>query len=186
MIRCLGYDPSSTLGGWAVTDDCEPVQIGVWKPSKNGLSPIDRLAEFDIFCGFLMATYKPDVATVEVIRVSTSHDTTRALSRFEGVFIARAMGAGAEVIEYQVGQARAALFGDGLGTLQKEQAFAAMRSRYPNLPWLPQDKGGMDQSDALVPAMCWREIKERKVAIDAEKKAAAKAKREKKKAKQPS
>lgn len=186
MTRIIGYDPSSTVGGWAVVDGDEPIQIGIWKPSKSCLSPIQRLAEFDTFCGFLMAAYQPDIATVEVIRVSTSHDTTRALSRFEGVFIARAMAAGAEVIEYQVGQARAALFGDGLGTLQKEQAFAAMRARYPNLAWLPQNKGGMDQSDALVPALCWQEIKNRKIAIDAEKKAAAKAKRDKKKAKQPS
>ena len=121
MTRIIGYDPSSTVGGWAVVDGDEPIQIGIWKPSKSCLSPIQRLAEFDTFCRFLMAAYQPDIATVEVIRVSTSHDTTRALSRFEGVFIARAMAAGAEVIEYQVGQARAALFGDGLGTLQKNK-----------------------------------------------------------------
>ena len=140
MTVCIGYDPSSTIGGWAVAIDGEPHTIGIWKPTKTSLAPIFRLSEFDTFCGFLMASYKPDVVTVEVIRVSTSHDTTRSLSRFEGVFIARAIGAGAEVIEYQVGQARSAFFGEGLGTMSKEQAYAAMRARYPQLPWLPADK----------------------------------------------
>lgn len=181
MTVCIGYDPSSTIGGWAVAIDGEPHTIGIWKPTKTSLAPIFRLSEFDTFCGFLMASYKPDVVTVEVIRVSTSHDTTRSLSRFEGVFIARAIGAGAEVIEYQVGQARSAFFGEGLGTMSKEQAYAAMRARYPQLPWLPADKtkagdgkgGGMDQSDALIPALCWEQVKARGEQIKADKKAKA-------------
>lgn len=179
MTVVMGYDPGSLSGGMAVQQDGVPLWIHAWRPTKKSTKFDERLVEFDVFCGYVMANWRPNIVTLEVIRVSTSHDTTRALSQFEAAFKLRAYGAGARVIEYQVGQSRAAFFGEGLGSLQKEQAYAAMRSRYPDLPWLPADGtkpgdgkgGGMDQADALVPALCWEQIEARKAAVLAEKKA---------------
>lgn len=179
MTSVLGYDPGSMISGLALQVDDEPRWINAWRPSRQSLPLEDRLVEFDDYSNAVVAMLQPDIVTIEVIRVGTSHDVTRVLSRFEGAMILNARRNGARVIEYQVGQSRAAFFGEGLGTLQKQQAYAAMRARYPHLEWLPADKnrqgdekgGGLDQADALVPALAWREIEARKVVIAAEKKA---------------
>lgn len=179
MTTVLGYDPGSMIGGLAIQVDDVPRWIKAWRPSKSSLPIEGRLVEFDDYSNAVCAMFQPDVVTIEVIRVSTSHDTTRALSRFEAVMICNARRNGARVIEYQVGQSRAAFFGEGLGTLQKQAAYAAMRARYPHLEWLPADGrragdekgGGLDQADALVPALSWREIEVRKAVIKQEAKA---------------
>lgn len=150
---------------------------GTWRPSKKSLPTNKRLAEFDLFCGFLFSTYRPDLAAVEVIRVSTSHDTTRILSRFESAYIVRAEHFGARVIEYSVSTARSVFYGSGMGTLQKEQSYAAMRSRYPDVAWLAPDDGGMDQADALLAALAAEEIEQRNLEIKSEKLTKQRAKR---------
>lgn len=158
-MRVLGYDPASVLAGWAVVDSGVPQQIGIWEGVGK---PLDRLADWDKFSGFLIQTFKPDMVTMEVIRVSVSHDTTRSLSRHEAVFIVRARDAGAICIEYQVGQARAAVFGKGNGNMKKDVAFVEMKKRYPDLDWKPKTRGGTDQSDALTGALAATTLAERR------------------------
>lgn len=177
MSRTIAYDPSSSCGGLALAVDGKPDYIGIWKPSKMSLPPIKKLAEWNIYCRMTFTMLKPDRAVMEVIRVSTSHDTTRSLSRFEAVFIVNAALYGIPyVLEHQVGQARAAFFGEGKGNTRKEDAYAWMVKHYPDLPWLPPDKGGMDQSDALIQALAYDELLKRKDEMAAEKKAARKRK----------
>lgn len=185
MTTVLGYDPSTRLGGWAVTIDDVPHAIGVWRPSRSSLHVNWRLVEWDLYCGLLMASFRPDVCVMEFISVSTSHGTTRSLSRFESAFVIRSLTAGARLIEYKASQGRAAFFGEGLGSLPRREAYAAMRARYPALDWLPADGtrpgdergGGLDQADALVPALSWREIERRQAVVVEQRKAANKRKR---------
>lgn len=179
-MRVLGYDPASQVAGWAFQIDQVPQAIGIWKPTKKSLPPLARLLEWDIFARFLIASFKPDIVTMEVIRVSNSHDTTRSMSRHEAAMLIPAGHAGCRIIEYQVGQSRSSFFGDGLGNISKEDAHARTRALYPQLAWLPQDEGGMDQSDALVGAMAWERIIERQAEVKEEKKAKAKRRRDKK------
>lgn len=160
----LGIDPSSKSLGWAVVIDGVPVNIGVWVPTPKSAKPSQRILQCFIFLAYLFATYRPDEVVMEVIRVSTSHDTTRSLSRHEGLVVLNAMLIGAHIHEHQVGEARAAVFGAGKGNTSKRDAHALMRMRYPELPWLEMDSGvdkngkpkdgpGLDQSDALVAAL---------------------------------
>lgn len=177
QLKTLGFDPSSNCAGLALVVNNQPEYIGVWKPSKTSLPPIKKLAEWNIYCRMTFTMLKPDRAVMEVIRVSTSHDTTRSLSRFEAVFIVNAALYGIPyVLEHQVGQARAAFFGEGKGNTRKEDAYAWMVEHYPDLPWLPPDKGGMDQSDALIQALAYDALLKRKDEMAAEKKAARKRK----------
>lgn len=180
MPVVLGYDPASQVAGWAVAIDGVPHQIGIWKPSKKSLPPLARLLEWDGFSRILIASFKPDVVTMEVIRVSNSHDTTRSMSRFESVMLVNAGSAGCEIVEYQVGQSRLVYFGEGHGNVSKEDAYVRMRMMFPQLDWLPQDEGGMDQSDALVGALSYPKIKDRQRAVKEEKKVKAKRRRDKK------
>jgi Holliday junction resolvasome RuvABC endonuclease subunit len=179
MVRVMGYDPSSTLGGLALAVDGEPEWIGVWRPQRSSDKALARLKNFAGFARMVIATMKPDIVIMEVIRVGTSHDTTRAMSRFESAFLIAAMEFDCQVIEFQVSQGRAAFYGSGLGSMPKVQSYAAMRARYPNLAWLPADKtrpgdglgGGLDQADALLPALAWERIVERQAEVAVEKKA---------------
>lgn len=179
MTRTIGYDPSSNCAGIALVTDGVPEYIGVWQPSKKSLPPVKKLVEWNAYCRMTFTMLKPDRAVMEVIRVSTSHDTTRSLSRFESVFLVNAalFGIG-YVLEHQVGQARAAFFGEGKGNTPKQDAYAWMVDHYPNLPWLGpgKDEGGMDQSDALVMALAYDKLVQRKDQMAAEKKAAKKRK----------
>lgn len=163
MSRDIGYDPSSNCAGIALAVGGVPEYIGIWKPSKKTLKPAQKLIEWNGYCRMTFTMLKPDRAVMEVIRVSTSHDTTRSLSRFEAVFIINAAYAGiSTVLEHQVGQARSAFFGEGKGNTPKLDAYTWMVEHYPNLAWLPADEGGMDQSDALVMALAYDRLAERK------------------------
>lgn len=174
-MRTLGLDPASNCAGLALVADGVPEYIGVWKPSKKSLRPDQKLVEWDDHCRMTFQMLRPDRAVMEVIRVSTSHDTTRSLSRFESAFIINAAryGVTEQVLEHQVGQARAAFFGEGKGNTPKQDAYAWMVKHYPELPWLPAEEGGMDQSDALVMALAYDKLLERKAEMKRAKKAKA-------------
>ncbi len=176
-MKTLGYDPSSNCAGLALAVDGVPEYIGVWTPSKKSLSPAKKLVEWNAYCRMAFAMLRPDRAAMEVIRVSTSHDTTRSLSRFEAIFIVTAALFGVDVVlEHQVGQARSAFFGEGKGNTAKQDAYVWMVEHYPQLAWLPPEEGGMDQSDALVMALAYDKIVERKAEMAADKKAKRKRK----------
>jgi integrating conjugative element protein (TIGR03752 family) len=64
----------------------------------------------------------------------------------------------------------------GKGNTRKEDAYVWMVEHYPDLPWLPPDKGGMDQSDAAIQALAYDALLQRKDEMAAEKKAARKRK----------
>jgi len=108
----------------------------------------------------LMNMYEPDELVIEVIRVSTSHDTTRVLSRIEAAVLIAAHRHGItpdRIHEHAVGEARAAYFKEG--GISKHDAHDVVRTLYPQLDWLPKltdsgrDGPGLDQSDALIAAL---------------------------------
>ncbi len=176
-MRTIGYDPSSNCAGLALAVDGVPEYIGIWTPSKKSLRPDKKLVEWDYYCRIAFVALRPDRSVMEVIRVSTSHDTTRSLSRFESAFIINSARHGIDqVLEHQVGQARSAFFGEGKGNTSKQDAYVWMVEHYPQLAWLPPEEGGMDQSDALVMALAYDKIVERKAEMAADKKAKRKRK----------
>lgn len=162
MPSVIGIDPSSTSLGWAYVDNGRPIAIGVWVPKPKSAKPRERLGQCHDFLHALFAMYSPDEICMEVIRVSTSHDTTRALSRIESAVLLAARAHGITAIhEHQVGEARAAVFSNG--NIAKLDAHNVMRQTYPYLDWLSAMSGksdgpGLDQSDALVAALAHEKL----------------------------
>jgi Holliday junction resolvasome RuvABC endonuclease subunit len=167
-VRVIGIDPSSTSLGWAIVDDGVPINIGVWVPKPKSAKSNKRLMQCDLFLAMLFGSYKPDEMCMEVIRVSTSHDTTRSLSRFEASVLLNAMRHDVVIHEFQVGEARKAVFSERQGNIKKHHAHAIMRHTYPSLPWQEMlapngkdDGPGCDQSDALIAALARDALAER-------------------------
>lgn len=158
-MRIGGYDPASQLSGHAVVENGVPVEIDIWQPHKKTDKPIHRLTQFESWFDFWLAGARIDMLAIEVIKVSNNHDTTRSLSRHEAVAILAAKRAGIIVLEHAVSSARKIVFGNG--AIKKEAAFEEMKRMYPDLPWRPKTRGGMDQTDAVVMALAGPALAER-------------------------
>jgi Holliday junction resolvasome RuvABC endonuclease subunit len=160
-MKIAGYDPASQLSGHALAVDGKPVHIDTWSPRDKQAKPVARLMDFGSWFEFWIAEHQPDMLAVEVIKVSTSHDTTRSLSRHEAVAIWIAKNAGVIILEHAVSSARKIVFGPGNGGMKKEVAFEEIKRMYPDLPWKPKTRGGMDQADAVVMALAGPALAER-------------------------
>lgn len=158
-MRTMGYDPSSQCAGLAIAVDGGLREIAVWKPDSKGDKPLSRLCQWGSWFEFYLAAHAPDMLAVEVIRVSTSHDTTRSLSRHEALALYIARSSGVICLEHGVSEARKIVF--GRGNIPKEEAFERIKSDWPGLPWLKKGSGGMDQSDAAVMALAANQLAER-------------------------
>lgn len=158
-MKIGGFDPASQLSGHALVVDGVPVHIDTWSPMKKDDKPVSRLMQFGNWFEFWVAEHQPDMLAIEVIRVANSHDTTRSLSRHEAIAIWIAKNAGIIVLEHAVSSARKIVF--GRGNISKEEAFAEMKRMYPDLPWKPKTRGGMDQTDAVVMALAGPALAER-------------------------
>lgn len=158
-MKVGGFDPASQTSGHALVEDGKPVHIDIWQPNRKDDPPVSRLMQFGSWFEFWIAEHQPDMLAIEVIKVSTSHDTTRSLSRHEAVAIWIAKNAGVIILEHAVSSARRIVFGNG--GIKKEEAYEEMKRMYPDLSWKPKTKGGMDQADAVVMALAGPALAER-------------------------
>lgn len=122
---------------------------------------MDRLVAWADCVRSLLAFYNPDLVVVEECAPHRNPQTFRALVRFEAVasYEARRRG-GVVLILHRVSEARSIVLGDG--RMAKEDAFREAKRRYPDLDWLPINRGGDDQSDALVMGLAGPRLAERR------------------------
>lgn len=107
-----------------------------------------------------VAEWDPDMLAFEQVQSARNMNTVRALARFEAAAIIAGKHHGALVIPVAVSSARKVVFGQG--NIPKEDAFAEMKKRYAEFPWLAKTRGGLDQSDAAVIALAGPAVLERR------------------------
>lgn len=159
-MRVLGIDPSTVKTGWAVVTDGVPDGIGLIKaPSrlKKQEEKVDYMA--DNVRG-MVAFAQPDLVVIEECGPQRNAKTFRALVRVEATISREARKLHVPVLLVMVKAVREVAMGDG--KMGKETVFAKLSSRYIQFEWLPLDKGGDDQSDALAMAIAGPQLAERK------------------------
>lgn len=151
-MRILGIDPGLRTTGFGVVDVDGPnlryVASGTIKTEAmevDGLS--GRLKT--IFNGVreVVARYRPQCASVEIVFVNVNPQSTLLLGQARGAAIVALVSADIEVAEYTALQMKKAVV--GRGKARKEQV-QEMISRLLRLPGLP----GRDAADALGLAVC--------------------------------
>lgn len=157
-MRVLGADPSSASAGIAVEEDEKRIIcLEVWRPPVKVKRPAALLGYFRWLYA-LIAMYGPiDVAVVEELSVTRGHKVVRSLSHFEGVTYLACEMHGVPMVETKAGKARNAVLGLN-PNCSKEEVFAAVKQRWPELKLGAIDRGGGDKADALVMAKSWRTI----------------------------
>lgn len=159
-MRVLGLDPSSSKSGWCLVLDGVPEKLGVWKPPPRLKSQPDKLVAWGKFVRSLLVFTRPDMVVIEECAPHRNPQTFRALVRFENVATYETKLAGRIVLLHRVSEARAIVVEKG--NAKKEDVFYEMKRRYPDFEWCAIDKGGDDQSDALVMALAAPSLAERR------------------------
>lgn len=121
---------------------------------------VDRLVGWADAVRALLVFEQPDMVVIEECAPHRNPQTFRALIRFEAVASYEVKRAGAILLLHRVSEARSYVVGNG--TMKKEDVFYEVKRRYPDLDWKPIDKGGDDQSDALVMALAAPKLAERR------------------------
>lgn len=157
-MRVLGLDPSSSKCGEALVIDGVPAWIDVWKPKDS--SQVLKMIEWGDHVRALIAFNAPDLVVVEECAPHRNAMVFRALVRFEAVASYETKRAGVVLLLHRVSEARK--IAAGKGNAPKDEVFRQMRAAYPQFSWRPIDKGGDDQSDALVMALAGPQLAERR------------------------
>ncbi len=139
--------------------DGTPAWVSVWKPVASHSQPEKMIAWGD-HVRQLLAFNSPDLVVVEECAPHRNPQTFRALVRFEAVASYEVKRAGAVLLLHRVSEARK--IATGKGNAPKEWVFRHMKESYPGLTWCAIDKGGDDQSDALVMALAGPRLAERR------------------------
>lgn len=88
------------------------------------------------------------MACVEFLKVTRNAEATRKVSHYQAISVLVCKQQGLVVIEAAVSSARKETLGKG--NLSKEEAFSKIKKMHPEHKFLRADKGGMDESDAIV------------------------------------
>lgn len=153
-MKVLGIDPASGLTGVALLDhdnDCRLVKTWVWEKTKSKSDAHNLMSYYDWLSGVVKNPFGGTVAPmacVEFLKVTKNAQTVRKLSHYQAVSVLACKHAGLMVIETAVSSARKEALGKG--NLSKEESFALIKKRYPDHEFRRADKGGMDESDAIV------------------------------------
>jgi crossover junction endodeoxyribonuclease RuvC len=151
-IRVLGIDPGLRITGWGVLDvegaALHYVASGTIRTDAvdSGQLPLRLKVIFD-GVGEVVARYRPQCASVEIVFVNVNPQSTLLLGQARGAAITALVSHDIEVAEYTALQMKKAVVGHGHA--RKEQV-QAMVSRLLALPDLP----GKDAADALGLAVC--------------------------------
>lgn len=163
-MKVLGIDPSSTLTGFALVEDGELLKTWVWEKNKSksdawNLSNYYDELYFKLHNVFGIGEPIAPMACVEFLKVTKNAGTVRKLSHYQAASVLACKRAGLVVIEAAVSSARKEALGKG--NLSKEECFKRIKKLFPGHTFLRADKGGMDESDAIVLALAGPGLAER-------------------------
>ncbi len=149
-LRILGIDPGSAVTGYGVVERREGglrhVAHGTLRLRRT--EPLAmRLAALQRDLAAVIASFAPDVVSVERVFVSVSARSALVLGHARGVALAAAAGAGLPVAEYAAREIKQAVVGSG--GAHKTQVQAMVR-RLLGLEREP----AFDAADALAAAIC--------------------------------
>ena len=151
-MRILGIDPGLRTTGFGVIDvdgaALHYVASGTIRTDSvdSGQLPLRLKVIFD-GVGEVVARYRPQCASIEIVFVNVNPQSTLLLGQARGAAITALVSHDVEVAEYTALQMKKAVVGHGHA--RKEQV-QAMVSRLLALPGLP----GKDAADALGLAVC--------------------------------
>ncbi len=146
-MRILGVDPGLRTTGFGLVDvegaRLRYVASGTVGTAEAATGDLPARLKL-IFDGLreVVARWRPDCASVEIVFVNVNPQSTLLLGQARGAALAALVGAGLEVREYTALQMKKAVVGHGQA--RKEQV-QAMVQRLLQLPGLP----GRDAADAL-------------------------------------
>lgn len=167
-MRVLGVDPSSTICGMAV------IEGGIWlhdtdiwrkDATKSGAWNLNNYFEWlaEHIRSLSASGHESDMACVEFLSVQQNAQTTRKVSHFQAASVLACKQEGLMVVEARPSSARKEALGAGWGNRSKEDVFDEVRRRFPDHTFRPKhkDKGGMDETDAVVLALAGPGLAER-------------------------
>lgn len=163
-MRVLGIDPSSTLTGFALVENEALLKTWVWEKSKSksdawNLQDYYDQLYFKLRNQFGVGEPIAPMACVEFLKVTKNAGTVRKLSHYQAASVLACKRGGLVVIEAAASSARKEALGKG--NLSKEECFKRVKKRFPDHKFLRADKGGMDESDAIVLALAGPGLAER-------------------------
>jgi Holliday junction resolvasome RuvABC endonuclease subunit len=148
MTLILGLDTSSTKSGIAlINNKKELLELDLWKKDKRK-SLLDNLQDWQEYVGLKMPV---DLVVIERVSKARNLNTVRLLAYHEAAAFMKAHDFGVEVLHISPMTARKK--GLGNGKLNKQTVYNMIKSKYKSQEFLPYDKGGNDQTDAVCLAL---------------------------------
>ena len=142
----LGVDPSSSSTGFALLNNTKLVGIDVWRPKDrevfSGLYSLNKFLRSSWICT------RFDSCSIEKISVVRNLNAVRRISYVEGVIGSFAYEECSNVVQMNPTESRKIVF--GVGNINKDCVYHEIISKYSHVDFLKFDKGGSDQSDAVV------------------------------------
>jgi Holliday junction resolvasome RuvABC endonuclease subunit len=157
MTLILGLDTSSTKSGIAlINSKKELLEIDLWKKDKRK-NLFENLQNWQEYVGSLMPV---DLVVIEKVSKARNLNTVRLLAYHEAAAFIKAHEFGTEILHISPMTARKK--GLGNGKLNKQAVYNMIKTKYKNQEFLPYDKGGNDQTDAVCLALAGlKELNER-------------------------
>ena len=146
-MRIVGIDPSSSCCGLAILEDQQIIVTDAWFYPKIG-SDSARLVDYFVWLQAWLSANPADVAVVEFLSVVRNAEATRKVAHYQAISSLVCKLKGLMVIEARVTEARKQAL--GRGNLSKKEAYAMIKKLYPSHEFRRADKGGYDETDAVV------------------------------------
>lgn len=151
-MRILGIDPGTATLGFGVIDveksnRVRVVKFGVIKTAPTSATG-NRLNEIAQDLREIYETFKPDICAVEEIFFGKNVSTAIHVAQARGVVLQTLSEAGYPIFEYNPGQIKLALTGDGKADKQQIQKMVTLILGLSSVPH-PDDA-----ADALAIALC--------------------------------
>lgn len=159
-MRVLGIDPSSTLCGIALVNDDQLIKTWIWEKTGSKSAAWNLADYYDFLLDISRNKFGPvaPMACVEFLRVDRNVQAVRKISHFQAVSVLACKHAGLMVVEAHVRTARKHAL--GRGDYAKDEAFKRVKKLFPDHDFRRADKGGLDESDAIVLALAGPDIAE--------------------------
>ena len=148
MPLILGLDTSSTKSGIALLNGNKTIKtLDLWKKDKKK----EKYQNLHDWYEFVQTLFPVDLVVIEKVSKSRNLNTVRLLAYHEAAVLLAAEKWGIEILHISPMTARKQ--GLGNGRLKKEAVYSMVKHKYKNKNFLEYDKGGNDQTDAVVLAL---------------------------------